>query len=278
VPEPDGGGCADDRMSLSAGAQMPFQNFRIEVSDFIATVTFDRPPVNAQNRETREEAIRVFDQLSDRDDVRVVILTGAGKVFSAGADVKERVGLAQEPGDYVSHNRVTREFFYAVADCTKPVIAAVNGPAIGAGFALMLACDIMLVSESAYGVMPEVDVGLSGGQSFIMEHFTKSKARAMYFTGARITPQELYRLGVVEQVLPDAELMPAALAMARVIAAKSPIAVQAAKRGFNTVQAMPMREGYRYEQSITVALSHTEDAKEAQRAFVEKRKPVFKGR
>jgi enoyl-CoA hydratase len=257
---------------------MPFQNFRVEVSDFIATVTFDRPPVNAQNRETREEAIRVFDQLSDRDDVRVVILTGAGKVFSAGADVKERVGLAQEPGDYVSHNRVTREFFYAVADCTKPVIAAVNGPAIGAGFALMLACDIMLVSEAAYGVMPEVDVGLSGGQSFIMEHFTKSKARAMYFTGARITAQELHRLGVVEQVLPEAELLPAALAMARVIAAKSPIAVQAAKRGFNTVQAMPLREGYRYEQSITVALSHTEDAKEAQRAFVEKRKPVFKGR
>lgn len=257
---------------------MPFQNFKVEVADFIATVTFDRPPVNAQNRETREEAIAIFDQLSDREDVRVVVLTGAGKTFSAGADVKERVGLVQEPGDYLRHNRLTREFFYAVADCTKPVIAAVNGPAIGAGFALMLACDIMLMSDTAYGVMPEVDVGLSGGQSFIMEHLSKSKARWMYFTGAKVPAQEFHRLGIVEQVLPAEALLPAAMAMARIIAAKSPIAVQSAKRGFNTVAEMPVREGYRYEQSITVALSHTADAKEAQKAFVEKRKPVFTGR
>ncbi|ARP99774.1 enoyl-CoA hydratase/isomerase family protein [Pseudorhodoplanes sinuspersici] len=257
---------------------MPFQNFKVEVADFIAIVTFDRPPVNAQNREAREEAITVFDQLSDRDDVRVVVLTGAGKTFSAGADVKERVGMVQEPGDYLRHNRLTREFFYAVADCTKPVIAAVNGPAIGAGLALMLACDIMLMSDTAYGVMPEVDVGLSGGQSFIMEHLSKSKARWMYFTGAKVPAQEFYRLGIVEQILPTEALLPAALDIARIIAAKSPVAVQAAKRGFNTVAEMPVREGYRYEQSITVALSHSEDAREAQRAFVEKRKPVFTGR
>ncbi|RDJ21433.1 enoyl-CoA hydratase [Bosea caraganae] len=257
---------------------MSYKHFQVEVSEFIATVTFNRPPVNAQNRETREEAIRIFDQLSDRDDVRVVILTAAGKTFSAGADVKERVGLVQEPGDYISHNRVAREFFYAVADCTKPVIAAVNGPALGAGFALMLACDIMLATDTAYGSMPEVDVGLSGGQSFVMEHFTKSKARYLYFTGTRVTAQELYRLGIIEKVVPVEELMPAALEIARIIAAKSPLAVQGAKRGFSTTAEMPVRDGYRYEQTITVALSHTEDAKEAQRAFVEKRKPVFKGR
>jgi enoyl-CoA hydratase len=257
---------------------MPFQYFKVEVADFIAIVTFDRPPVNAQNRAVREEAIKIFDALSDREDVRVVILAGAGKVFSAGADVKERVGLAQQPGDYVSHNRVTREFFYAVTDCAKPVIAAVHGPAIGAGFALMLACDIMLMSDEAYAVMPEVDVGLSGGQGFVMEHFTKSKARMMYFTGEKVPAQELYRLGVIEKVLPVEELLPAAMAIARTIAAKSPLAVQLAKRGFNTTAEMPLRDGYRYEQSLTVALSHTEDAKEAQSAFVEKRKPVFKGR
>ena len=142
----------------------------------------------------------------------------------------------------------------------------------------MLACDIMLMSDTAYGVMPEVDVGLSGGQSFIMEHLSKSKARWMYFTGAKVPAQEFYRLGIVEQVLPSEALLTAALDIARVIAAKSPVAVQAAKRGFNTVGEMPVREGYRYEQSITVALSHSEDAREAQRAFVEKRNPVFTGR
>ena len=114
---------------------MAYECFKFSVENHIATVTYDRPPVNAQNRRARDEAIDIFDECGDRDDVRVIILTGAGKVFSAGADVKERVGLVSQPGDYTRHNRVTREFFYAIEDCTKPVIAAVNGPAIGAGFA-----------------------------------------------------------------------------------------------------------------------------------------------
>lgn len=255
-----------------------YQHHKVEVADLIAVVTCDRPPVNAQNRESREELIRIFDALSDRDDVNVVILTAAGKIFSAGADVKERVDMAKAPGDYIRHNRLTREFFYAVSDCEKPVIAAVNGAAIGAGFALMLACDIMLASDNAFFVMPEVDVGLAGGAAFTMEHFSKSRARAMYFTGRRYPASELYRLGVIEAVLPPDRLMDEAMTYAREIAAKSPVTLRAAKRAFNTVGEMPVRDAYRYEQTVTVALSHTEDAKEAQRAFVEKRKPVFKGK
>lgn len=114
---------------------MDYTCFRLNVDEGIAVVTFDRPPVNAQNRLSREEFVHLFDTLSDRDDVRVVILTAAGHVFSAGADVKERIDLAKEAGDYPRHNRLTREFFYAASDCQKPVIVAVNGPAIGAGFA-----------------------------------------------------------------------------------------------------------------------------------------------
>jgi enoyl-CoA hydratase len=257
---------------------MEFELYRLEVADGIATVTFDRPPVNAQNRQSREELIRIMDSLSDREDVRVVILTAAGKLFSAGADVKERVDLVKAPGDYPKHNRLTREFFYAVSDCAKPVIAAVNGPAIGAGFALMLACDIMLATEDAYFVMPEIDVGLAGGARFLMQHLGKSAARKMYFTGRRVPAAELHRLGVIETPLPREQLLPAAMEIAREIAAKSPIAVRQVKRAFNTVEEMPVRDGYRFEQSVTVELSHTEDAKEAQRAFVEKRKPKFKGR
>ena len=257
---------------------MDLEQFRLDIADGIATVTFDRPPVNAQNRRTRDELIRIFDEISDRDDIRVAILTGAGNMFSAGADLKERVDLVHEPGDYVRHNRSVREFFYAVTDCTKPVIAAVNGPAIGAGFVLMLACDIMLASDNAYFSMPEINVGLAGGARFLMEHVARSRVRSMYFTGRRVPAAELYRLGVIEACPPREKLMEAALDIAREIAAKSPLAIRHIKRALNTIEELPVRDAYRFEQSVTVELSHTEDAREAQRAFVEKRKPVFKGR
>ncbi|HVG51105.1 MAG TPA: enoyl-CoA hydratase/isomerase family protein [Xanthobacteraceae bacterium] len=257
---------------------MNLEHFRLDVTDYIATVVFDRPPVNAQSRQTREEFIRLFDALSDRDDVRVVILTGTGDMFSAGADIKERVNLVHEPGDYLQHNRTVREFFYAARDCTRPVIAAVNGPALGAGFAVALSCDIVLASENATFAMPEINVGLAGGARFLMEHLGRSKARAMYFTGRRVSAAELYRLGVIESCVPRAGLMDAALDLARDIAGKSPIAVRHIKRTLNTVEEMPVRDAYRYEQTVTVELSHTEDSKEAQRAFLEKRKPVFKGK
>ena len=257
---------------------MDLEQFRLDVADGIATVTFDRPPVNAQNARTREELIRIFDAISDRDDIRVAILTGAGNTFSAGADLKERVDLVHEPGDYLRHNRLVREFFYAVRDCSKPVIAAVNGPALGAGFVLMLACDIMLASDNAYVAMPEINVGLAGGARFLMEHVGRSRARLMYFTGRRVPAAELYRLGVIEACPPRDELMNAALEIARDIAGKSPLAVRHIKRALNTIEEMPVRDAYRFEQSVTVELSHTEDAREAQRAFVEKRKPVFKGK
>lgn len=256
---------------------MNLEQFRLEVLDGVATVTFDRPPVNAQNRRSREELTWVFDTLSDRDDVRAVILTGARDIFSAGADIKERVGIAAEAGDYIRHNRLTRESFYSVTDCAKPVIGAINGPAIGAGYAVMACCDILLASENAFVQMPEIDVGLAGGAKFL-ELFPRSKARMMFFTGRRVPAQELYRLGVIEACVPSAELMDAAMAIARDIASKSPIAVTRAKRAFNTVEEMPLRDGYRFEQTVTVELSKTEDTREAQRAFVEKRKPVFKGR
>jgi len=253
------------------------EQFRLEVADGIATVVFDRPPVNAQNRRSREELTWIFDTLSDRDDVRVAILTGARDIFSAGADIKERVGIAAEAGDYIRHNRLTRESFYAITDCAKPVIGAINGPAIGAGYAVMACCDILLASQNAFVQMPEIDVGLVGGAKFL-ELFPRSKARTMFFTGRRVPAPELYRIGVIEKCVPRAKLMDAAMDIARDVASKSPIAVTRAKRAFNAVAEMPFRDGYRFEQTVTVELSKTEDAREAQRAFVEKRKPVFKGR
>ena len=136
----------------------------------------------------------------------------------------------------------------------------------------------MIASDNAFFAMPEINVGLAGGAGFLMEHFGRSKTRAMYFTGRRTPAAELHRLGAIESVVPRAELMNAALELARDIAAKSPLAVRQIKRTLNTIEEMPVRDAYRYEQSVTVELSHSEDAREAQRAFLEKRKPVFKGK
>ena len=257
---------------------MNYDCFKVDIHDHIATLVFDRPPVNAQNRRSRDELTHIFDSLSDNDAVRVIILTASGKTFSAGADVKERVGMAKEDGEYIRHNRVTREFFYAVEDCAKPVITAVNGPAIGAGFYLMMCGDIIVASENTVVAMTEVDVGLSGGMKFLADHFGRSYARYIYYTGRRIPASELYRLGVVEACVAPDQLMPTALGIASTIAAKSPLSVRMAKRTLNAIEDMSLRDGYRYEQDMTAEIAKTEDAKEAQRAFLEKRPPVFVGR
>jgi enoyl-CoA hydratase len=250
----------------------------LEVADRVAVVTLNRPPVNAQNAEMRGELVQVFDELSDRTDVMAVVLTGQGKVFSAGADIRERPNLADTPGAYGRHNRLVRESHFALAECSKPLIAAINGAALGAGFGLVLACDIWVGSEEAYVAMPEIDVGLAGGVSFLQRVFGRSRARRMFYTGMKVSAAELYRLGLIEACLPAAELMPYAMGIAHEIASKAPVAVRLAKEAARLTEVMPLRDAYRYEQSNTVALSRTEDAKEAQRAFLERRKPVYQGR
>ena len=255
-----------------------FTTLKLEVADFVATVTLDRAPVNAINRAMKEELIAVFDALHDREDVRAVVLTGAGKAFSAGADLKERPGIAGEHGAYPRHNRLTRASFDCVMQCGKPVIAAVNGLAIGAGAVLALCADIILVAEDAYLSMTEVDVGLAGGVGHVRRHFRESDARLMIYTARRMQGPDLLRMNVASACLPREALLMEAHKIGAEIAGKVPLAVQAAKRSFQVTEYMPLHEGYVFEQSQTAALSRTEDTQEAWRAFAEKRKPVFKGR
>ena len=255
-----------------------YETLKLEVADFVATVTLDRPPVNAQNRALKEELVRVFDALHDRTDVRAVVLTGAGKAFSAGADLKERPNIAGEAGAYPRHNRLTRASFDCVMECGKPVIAAVNGAAIGAGAVLALCADIILVAEDAYLSMTEVDVGLAGGVKHVRRHFGESDARLMIYTARRMSGPELLRMNVASMCLPRDQLLAAAQQIGREIAGKVPLAVQAAKKSFQVTEYMPLHEGYRFEQGQTAALAQTEDTQEAWRAFAEKRKPEFKGR
>jgi enoyl-CoA hydratase len=256
----------------------PPATLRLEVAEMVATLTLDRPPVNAIDRAMKEEVIAAFDALHDREDVRAIVLTGAGRAFSAGADLKERPGIAGEPGAYPRHNRLTRAVFEAIMDCGKPVIAAVNGAAIGAGAVLALSADIILVAEDAFLSMTEVDVGLAGGVRHVRRHFGESDARLMIYTARRIPGPELLRMNVASLCLPRDALLAEAQRIGREIAGKVPLAVQAAKRSFQVTEYMPLHEGYVFEQGQTAALSRTEDTQEAWRAFAEKRKPVFRGR
>jgi enoyl-CoA hydratase len=245
------------------------------VAPHVALVTLARPPVNALNRAIRDEMLRHFDALEESEEVRAIVLTARGRIFCAGADIKEKQGLAATQGDLVRANRLTRDVFFALIDSSKPVIAAVGGLALGAGFVIAACCDMILASDDAAFGMPEIDVGQGGGASFLQRILPPSKVRRMMLTGERVAAAELYRLGAVEACLPPAELLPAAIAMASRIAGKSPTAVRRIRSSFATVEALDLRDGFRVEQGYTDELMRSADAEEARRAFFEKRKPVF---
>jgi enoyl-CoA hydratase/carnithine racemase len=246
------------------------------VEDHIAVVRLDNPPVNAHSAQMLADLPLMFDRLSDLDDLRAVVLTGEGKIFCAGADLKDRG--ERGPGEHWQTSRSARECYHSIRECTKPVIAAINGAALGGGLAMVASCDILIASEKARIGLPEIDVGLLGGQRHAQRLFSHSRLRTMALTGQRIDGAELYRTGVVEACVAPEELMETALQMARTLAAKSPVATKMAKGSLNVIEEMSLRDGYRYEQNLTGELGKTEDSKEAMRAFAEKRDPVFSGR
>jgi len=249
----------------------------LEVDRAVALVTLDAPPVNALNRAMRHRIVAVFDEISERDDIRCAVLTGKGHVFCAGADLKDRPNN-DLVGDFLAHNRITRETGNAIKECAKPVVAAINGAALGAGMGLMAACDIMYASDNAVFGMPEINVGLAGGAAMLHGLFGRSTMRRMFFTGQRLSAHDMLRRNVIEEVLAPEQLLPKALEIAHEIAAKMPQALLYAKRAANMVELMPERDAYRFEQDFTMTLSKSEDAREARMAFLEKRAPKFTGR
>ena len=249
-----------------------------ELQGHVAILTLNSPPVNALTRVLNDELTLALDRISEMDEVRVVVLTGAGKVFCAGADLKGRASVIQGPGDLPAHSRRTRECFHAIRECAKPVITAINGAALGSGLAMAASSDVLIASDKASLGLPEVDVGLLGGCRHAMRLFSHSRLRRMMLTGMRVPGEELYRLGIVEACTTPEELMPTALALAQTIASKSPVSTRMGKHTLNVIEDMSLRDGYRYEQDMTALIAKTDDAKEAQRAFAEKRAPVFTGR
>ncbi|MFK7994575.1 MAG: enoyl-CoA hydratase-related protein [Granulosicoccus sp.] len=251
-----------------------FETLKLDVSEFIATITISRAPVNAQNNAFREEIVAVIDQMGDRADVRVIVITGEGKAFSAGADLSERP--TQDPGNYTAHNRRVRASFDCLLECPKPIIAAVNGAAIGAGCVTALCCDILLVSEKGFLQMTEVMVGLAGGVAHVRRHFSESDARLLIYSARRFYGADLYRMNVASACTAPNELLSAAQSIAADIAKASPSAVAAAKKSFQVTENLSIFEGYRFEQTQTKVLSTSDDTAEAMAAFREKRPPVFK--
>lgn len=252
-----------------------YETLKCELRHYIATITIDRPPVNAQNNRLREEIVDLVDKLGDRADVRAIVLSGAGKAFSAGADLSERP--TQDPGNYTAHNRRVRASFDCLLECPKPIIAALNGAAIGAGCATALCCDIIIASDKGFLQMTEVNVGLAGGVHHVRRHFGESDARLMIYTGRRVYGEELYRMNVASVCTTAEALLDTALGIAQDIAKASPSAVRAAKKSFQVTENLSIYDGYRFEQGQTKALSTSEDTAEAMAAFREKRAPVFKG-
>ncbi|MBB5213478.1 enoyl-CoA hydratase/isomerase family protein [Parapusillimonas granuli] len=254
-----------------------YTELKIERIGHVAVLRLANPPVNALSTTLMNELTLALDRISESDDVRAVVLTGEGKVFCAGADLKSRGETIKGPGDLPQHSRRTRECFHAIRECSKPVVGAINGAALGAGLAIVASCDILVAARTAVVGLPEINVGLLGGGRHGMRLFSHSRLRRMMLTGLRVDGDELYRLGVVEASVPVEEVLDRALELAREIASKSPLSTVLAKQTLNAIEDMSLRDGYRYEQDMTAAIAKTDDAKEARLAFLEKRAPVFRG-
>jgi enoyl-CoA hydratase len=186
-----------------------------------------------------------------------VVFTGAGtRAFCAGRDIKDLAAesAADAPRDIADPLRLTREAFWSVRRCAVPVICAVNGPAIGAGLALVAVSDIAIAAEHASFALTEIDVGVLGAASFAQWMVGPAKARRMFFTGERVSAQEMHRLGGVESVVPADRVLPEAWAIAETIAAKDPVAVRLAKASVVRADTLPLEQAYRMEQDYTLHL------------------------
>jgi enoyl-CoA hydratase len=249
----------------------------VEKAGKVVTVSLDRPPVNALTIALYQRIAEAFEEIGVASDVNCAVLCARGsKAFCAGLDLKEF--LAAKVEDDPARAAVVRRMFHAVRHCAIPVIAAVNGPALGAGCVLASVCDIRLASENATFGLPEINVGRCGGTAHMGRHVPQGLLRRMFFTGVPISAQEAYRVGFVDQVLPLDRLIPAANELAAVIAGKAPLGLRLGKEALNRAEFMPVEDGYALEQEYSTRLMHTEDAREATRAVLEKRTPVFKGR
>lgn len=260
---------------------MDYTTLLYSVKDRIAAVTINRPDkLNALNATAKAELRQLFTMLKSDPTVDVVIITGAGeKAFVAGTDIKELTELNGESGKEFSAKG--QEVFDLIEGLGKPVIAAVNGYALGGGCELALACHIRIASEKARFGQPEVTLGIIpgyGGTQRLARLVGVGRAMEMILTGVQVDAAEALRIGLVNKVVPPADLMSRAFAVAQVIASFGQPAIRMALRAVKATQEMPLGEGQKLEAALFGACCETEDFREGTGAFLEKRKPLFKNR
>ena len=227
----------------------------------------------------------MFSSLHYRDDVYVAILTAEGdRTFMAGADLRRVDGQREDRSpspttSMVDPGYVGRTAHFAVYDCPVPVIGAINARVVGTGVAYAAVCDILIAAEGVTFNMPELRVGLLGGTAFLAMLVPRHKVRELFFTGDSISAEELHRMGTVSAVVPRADLMPTANRLARrLIDVGGPLGLRLVKESANRAEFKGLKDGYWIEQDYTNRLVAFQDSKEARRAFLEKRTPVWTGK
>ena len=258
-----------------------FKNLLFEAHNGIGTVTINRPAVrNALNRETIEELRDVFSQIATDPAIQVVILTGSGdKAFVAGADINELA--SQTPVAGRNYALAGQAVFSSIESLGKPVIAAVNGYALGGGCELAMACTLRVAAENAVFGQPEVKLGIIpgyGGSQRLPRLVGKGRALQILLTGEMTTAQEAARIGLVNQVVPSIELLPTAEAIAKKIMGNAPLAVKFCLEAVHRGMEMTAEDGQVLEATLFGLCCTTEDMKEGTTAFLEKRGVNFKGR
>jgi enoyl-CoA hydratase/carnithine racemase len=260
---------------------MNFENILFEKKNSIAYVTINRPKVlNALNMATMEELRAAFHDIKNDSGVRVVIMTGAGeKAFIAGADIGE---LAKhDPVSAKAYTHRGQSVLNLIENLGKPVIACINGFALGGGCEIAMACTMRLASENAKLGQPEVKLGIMpgyGGTQRLPRLVGKGIAMQLVLSGEIISAQEAHRIGLVNEVVATAELIPRAEAIAQKIIANAPLAVQYTMEAVNRGMEMPLAEGLFLEATLFGVCCATEDKKEGTNAFLEKRQAQFKGK
>ena len=249
------------------------------VADGVATVRIDRPEVlNALDYGTLGELVEALEALDSDESVRCVVITGAGeRAFAAGADIKEMADAT--PVSLTAANNFAR--WERIRRIRLPLIAAVRGFALGGGCELAMACDMVVAGDDAVFGQPEIKLGImpgAGGTQRLTRALGKAKAMELILTGRNLPAAEAYERGLISQVVAREETLPAALALAAEVASMPPLAVRAAKEAVNRAYELSLEAGLEFERRNFFILFASDDQKEGMRAFIDKRKPTWKGR
>lgn len=258
-----------------------YQFVKVSVEDRAAILTVDHPPANAFNKQQLQDLENAFDEATANDEVAVIIITAAGQFFIAGADINEIVALKSREEAY-AFTRSGQIVFSKIENSKKPVIAAINGRfCLGGGNELAMACHIRLAEDSVQFGQPEIKLGIMpgwGGTQRLARLVGKGNALELILGGGNIKAQEAYRIGLVNKVVPVGTVVREAKRWAKVLSMYGAVAIGAILQSVNEGLQMSLEDGLVHEAELITGLINTEDAREGLTAFLEKRKPNFKGK